>query len=176
MHSYIAFVCIFGCLAVVREQREDLNVRRTEMCEAFRYRVWGLAVCPPKRCGCVSTQGCGCVPTQGVWLYVPSGDIAVCPPKNCGCVSTQGVWLCAHLRAVAVCLLNRCGCVPTQEVWLCARKEMQLCAHPCRCRGVAVYPTKRCGYVPTKRCGCVPIKGCGCVPTQEVCLCVHLEV
>ncbi|KAJ7386459.1 hypothetical protein OS493_008588 [Desmophyllum pertusum] len=144
------------CLVVVREQREDLDIRPTQGGEAFRYRVWlcahtrgeavcplrGVALCPPKRCGCVPTQercdyvptkGCGCVPTQEVRLCVHS-SVAVCLPKRCGCVYTDRCgWVPTKMCGR---VLTKLGWVPTKmsggvftEVWLWAHEEMWLCAH-----------------------------------------------
>ncbi|KAJ7315641.1 hypothetical protein OS493_038510, partial [Desmophyllum pertusum] len=200
------FTTRFYCLAVVREQRGDLDIRPTQGGEAFRYKVRpcthrrGVAMCPTKRCGCVPTK------------------VAVCPPKRCGCVPTEEVWLCAHQRGVAVWLLGgvtvctpkrcgcvptkRCGCVPTQEVrlcslkyvcvlsqevWLCAlRRGVAMCllrvwlwAHP---RGVAVSTPRSVAGCP-QRCVAASSQSWGWVPTKmsggvftEVWLWAHKEM
>ncbi|KAJ7348787.1 hypothetical protein OS493_039023 [Desmophyllum pertusum] len=110
---------VADCLAVVREQREDLDIRPTQGVKplGINYRVW---LCAHPRCVAVC-------PLRGV---------AVCPLKYV-CVISQEVWLCAHRRGVAMCPPKRCGyvptkgcgCVPTQEVWLCLHLEVWLGAH-----------------------------------------------
>ena len=97
-----------------------------------------MAVCPPKRCDYL--------PTQGALLSVHPRGVAVCPLKRWGCVPTQEGWL----RA-------------TNEVWLCAHPRGLAVSTP---RSV-VGCLQRCVIVRPQSCGCGPIKRCGSVSTKE---------
>ena len=81
------------------------------------YPLRGVAVCPPKRCGCL-----------------PLRDVAMCP---------LGFWLCAHPRGVAVCTPRGVVGCPQRCVAMCSQKQ-RLGAHKdvwqCVLRAVAVGP------------------------------------